>query len=82
MIVNRIGNVWLDYRRRVLPKGAPDAQHIECRRAFYAGAEACYGTIMAMLEPGQEATEADLRKMAELDIELRNFASEVKAGRA
>lgn len=81
MAVRRINNEWLNYRRDVMPKGAPDVQYIECRRAFMAGAEACYRVIMRMLEPGQEATDADLRKMAELDAELRQFAIDVKEGR-
>ena len=33
---------WRTYRNKVLPKGCPDTQVIECRRAFYAGAWALF----------------------------------------
>lgn len=57
-------------------------QYIDLRRTFYGGAAALYGTIMNILEPGDEPTEADLERMNSLHNELQNFNEDVKAGRA
>jgi hypothetical protein len=78
----RLRAVWDIYLTQVIPPGAPVVQVQECRRAFYAGAEAFFGIVMTMLDPGTEATDADLVKMDELDRELKQFAAAVKAGRA
>jgi hypothetical protein len=35
-----IADIWASYRDQVLPHDAPQAQLVECKRAFYAGAAA------------------------------------------
>jgi hypothetical protein len=77
-----IRELWDSYARDVVPKDAPTVQRWETRRAFYAGAQATFMSIISMLDPGTEPTEADLRKMDALDQELRTFKEEVRAGRA
>jgi hypothetical protein len=77
-----IKELWDSYAKDVVPKDAPTVQRWETRRAFYAGAQAVFMSILTMLDPGTEPTEADLRKMDALDQELRIFKEEVRAGRA
>jgi len=77
-----IEEAWLSYREAVIPKDAGSTQLIESRRAFYAGAHGLFTAIMMILEPGSEATDADLRTMTSIDGELRRFNSQVKAGLA
>jgi hypothetical protein len=78
----RIKEAWRSYRNEVIPSDAPNIQHIESRRAFYAGAQALLAILMTMLEPGTEATEADIRKMDEIAAELKRFSNDVREGRA
>lgn len=73
---------WVNFRNQVIPKGAPQIQLLEMRRAFYAGAWAYYSLIMNLLEPGTDATEKDLRMMAQLDAEMRDFRDRVEKGHA
>lgn len=75
-----IGAKWRDYRTKVIPLEAPDIQARECRRAFYAGARALLGIMIAKLEGGIEPTEADLRMMAEIHAELERFKDGVAEG--
>lgn len=75
----RIEEQWKTYRV-ILPEDASAAQIIETRRAFYAGAQALYHTVLTSLEPGQDATEADLSMMENIDRELRDFCDLVKNG--
>lgn len=78
----RIEESWNSYSRDVLPQDAPLIQRVECRRAFYAGAQGLLGIIMRMLDPGLEPTEADLKKMDDIDHELRDFMKNVMVGSA
>jgi hypothetical protein len=73
---------WLSYRNAVMPGNAPSAQIIECRRAFYAGAQAFFTATMRHLEPGTEETDNDMAFMAGLDAELQEFNEQVKKGLA
>lgn len=79
---DRIGASWREYRTRVIPLEAPPIQATECRRAFYAGAQALLGILLAVMEPGTEPTTADLRTMDEIADELTAFSRAVRDGRA
>jgi hypothetical protein len=56
----------------VIPKNAPLVQYTEMRLAYMAGAEHTFASIMNMLDPGEDPTTADLRRMdliaQELDV--------------
>lgn len=82
MTPDRIGAEWRSYRTRVIPLTAPAIQATECRRAFYAGAQALLHVILAVLEPGLEPTAADLRAMDEIAAELTAFSEQVRRGQA
>lgn len=81
--MKRILEAWKSYERDILiPARAGAIQIQETRRAFYAGAQTLFFAIMNMLDPGQEATDADLVKMDEIEQELKSFVEDVKRGRA
>jgi hypothetical protein len=71
---------WNNYRNAVIPKDAPPVQVVESRRAFFAGAWALYALQMNHLDEDREPTEADLKFMASLDAEMRQFGERVKKG--
>ncbi|SCB52262.1 hypothetical protein GA0061099_103013 [Bradyrhizobium yuanmingense] len=68
---------WIGYRLVVMHPDAPLVQLEECKLAFFAGAQHLFGSLMNILDPGdEEPTEADLRKMDLIDKELRTFAEQ------
>jgi hypothetical protein len=73
-----IGAGFAMYRAEVLPLDASMVQVDECRLAFFAGAQHLFGSIMGMLDPGSEPTDADLERMDSIDRELSGFAEELK----
>ena len=77
-----IEQAWLSYSDNVIPKGAPAVQLQETRRAFYAGAQALFQTLLNILDPGTEETERDLETMNFIDAELKRFVAKVKVGLA
>lgn len=52
---------------------APAGQLREMRMAFFGGAQHLFGSIMTILEPGEEPTEKDLDRMSLIDAELKKF---------
>jgi hypothetical protein len=73
---------WASFEAGALPVMVGDVQRREMRRAFYAGAAGMLGTIMDMLDPGDDATEADLDNMDKLHAEIVRFGEDMEAGRA
>lgn len=80
--MKRIETQWVSYRHLVMPVDAPSIQVQECRRAFYAGAEAFLREVTLMLSPGGEPTDSDEEKMQAMHDELHDFAKKVKEGKA
>lgn len=54
---------WAAFAHYVVPKDAPPIQVREMRLAYMAGAEHLFDSIMSILDPGEEPTAADLRRM-------------------
>jgi hypothetical protein len=78
-----INEKWEDYRKRVIPKDAPDVQLVESRRAFYAGAAAFLEIQMTKFEHNDpDATDADLALMDSLHRELKLFGESIRKGLA
>ncbi len=77
--VGLIEKHWLDYRANVVPPQADETQVTETRRAFYAGAAILFSSLIDMLEPGAEATDADFKMMRSIQQEFAKFHAEVKA---
>ncbi len=64
---------WIAYRQHVLPRDCSQVQLDETRMGFFAGAQHLFGSIMSILEPGAEPTEADLKRMDLIYAELDEF---------
>jgi hypothetical protein len=69
---------WLGFRYAAIPANAPTIQIDEMRGAFFAGAQHLFGTILSILDPGAEPTEADLRRMDLIKSELDEFIRQFK----
>jgi hypothetical protein len=69
---------WVGYRLAVRSPDAPQIQIDECRMAFMAGSQHLFSSIMNILDPGEDPSAADLRKMDLIDKELRAFAREIE----
>lgn len=69
---------WLGYRFSVLAADAGPVQIEETRRAFFAGAQHLFGSIMSILEPGTEGTSKDLERIFLIDRELAEFIAQFK----
>jgi hypothetical protein len=69
---------WIGLRIAAVPPDAPKIQLDEMRNAFMAGAQHLFSSIMTILDPGVDETDADLRRMALIDKELRAFGEELK----
>jgi hypothetical protein len=54
----------------VVPKDAPPVQLREMQLAYMAGAEHVWSSVMNMLDPGEEPTEADMRRMDLIQREI------------
>jgi hypothetical protein len=52
---------------------APADQLREMRMAFFAGAQHLFGSILNVLEPGEEPTDKDLLRMDLIHTELDTF---------
>lgn len=52
-------------------------QRQQLRDAFFAGAQHLFASIMTILDPGEEPTEADLARMESIHRELETFAGEL-----
>lgn len=57
-------------------------QKREMRKAFFCGAQHVWASIFALLDPEQEPTEKDMKRMSAIDAELRKFADELKTAAA
>lgn len=69
---------WRSYEILVVPATAPEVQRVESRRAFFAGAEHLYGSMLTSLDPGAEPTGDDMRRMEQIDGELTAFLRELE----
>lgn len=70
---------WVGLKLAAIPKDAPQVQVDEMRLAFMAGAQHLFASIMGILDPGEEPTDADLRKMDLIAAELDKVRGELAA---
>jgi hypothetical protein len=68
---------WASLAAMWVPENAPDHQVADLRKAFMAGAQHAWGSLMTMLEPGDDPTTADLSRMAKIQAELDAFGAEL-----
>ena len=76
-----IESLWMLFAHHLeVPTGG--TQWIEGRRCFFAGARTIFEAVMFMLEPGDDATDADLSRMDNLWKELERFDMDLRQGTA
>lgn len=69
---------WESYRKMVVPNYASSVQVTETRQAFYSGASILFSMLTGpLLDEGDDPTDADLQKMADLQIEFDTFGAEL-----
>lgn len=71
---------WLAYEFLTGIRNMSEVQRRECRRAFFSGAQHLFASILTILEPGAEPTQADLGRMDKINAELEEFMEELKRG--
>lgn len=69
---------WISLRIAAIPPNAPQVQIDEMRNAFMAGAQHLFASIMQSLDAGDDATDADLRRMDLISAELELFGKELE----
>jgi hypothetical protein len=70
---------WIGMRLAAIARDAPQIQLDEMRMAFFGGAQHLFGCLMSILDPGDEPTEADYRRMELIDAELKEFIAAYSA---
>lgn len=68
---------WIGMRIAAGLTDAPAVQLDEMRKAFMAGAQHLFSSIMTMLDEGAEPTDADLNRMSLIAVELEAFGDEL-----
>ena len=72
-MANHIDNLWQSYRE-IIPADAGHTQVLETKRAFYAGVKSMWDAVMGpLLDAGDEPTDGDMQRMAEIREELEAF---------
>ena len=69
---------WASYENSVIPKSAPAIQTQECRRAFYAGAQAMMGMVAEVGNSGV-SEDAGVALLESFKNELNDFLARVGA---
>lgn len=69
---------WVGLRLAVMPLDASKTQLEEMRKAFFAGAQHLFSSIMTILDEDREPTAADLKRMDLIDTELRSFGHDLQ----
>lgn len=73
---------WVGLRYTIFPMNIDmdrySAQLIDMRKAFFAGAQHLFSSILAILDEGTEATPADLQRMTLINEELESFVQELR----
>jgi hypothetical protein len=70
---------WQMMKALVMPKNAPVQQIHDCRIFFFAGAQHVWSSLLSIMEKGTDATEADLRRMENIEQEMGRFVTEFNA---
>jgi hypothetical protein len=69
---------WIIFKGMTIPPGASEIQIREMRLAFMAGAQHLFASIMGVLDPGEEPTDADLKRFDLIHQELETFRKELE----
>jgi hypothetical protein len=64
---------WVGLRLVAIPVDAPAIQLEEMKMAFFAGAHHLFSSIMMVMDPDEEPTEADMERLDLINNELDKF---------
>ena len=64
---------WVSFRGLAVPTNASEIQVSQMRIAFFCGAHFLFTSLLTFLEPGAEATTADVNRMSIVAQELEAF---------
>lgn len=70
---------FVGFRLGVMHPDSPTDQVVEMRLAFMAGAQHLFSSIMTILEDGNEATPADLKRLDLIQKELNAVEADMRA---
>lgn len=70
---------WTALRYMCIPATASQVQIEEMRKAFFAGAQHVFGSLMITLDPGTEPTENDFRRLDLISKELSEWVAQMDA---
>jgi hypothetical protein len=68
---------WVALRIQFIPQNAPPLQLDQMRLAYMSGAQHLFSSIMTILEEGVLETDADMKRMNLIHLELEAFAKEL-----
>lgn len=68
---------WVGLRLAAIPQDAGKLQLQEMRKAFFAGAQHLFSSIMTILDEDREPTDEDLRRMSLISDELESFGHDL-----
>ena len=74
---NLIESGWIAFRAVFMREASANTLAVT-RLAYMSGAQHLFASIMAMLEPGETETPADLARMDQINAELTVFAREME----
>ena len=69
---------WVIFEGLTVPREAGQTQRREMRLAFMAGAQHVFASLMSVLDPGEEPTERDMRRMDSIHNELELVRKELE----
>lgn len=69
---------WVALRLHAIPLDAPAAQLDDMRYAYMVGAQHLFSSMLSIMDPGLEETEADVRRMDLIHRELEAFRKEIE----
>ena len=70
---------WQTLRAMSVSPRASQIQINEMRNAFFAGAQHLFASVLGILDPEEEITDQDMRRMDAIAKELQNFYNEFVA---
>jgi hypothetical protein len=69
---------WIGLRLALKLEDAPKVQLEEMKKAFFAGAQHLFSSIMTILDEDKEPTDADMKRMSLISDELETFGEQFK----
>ena len=69
---------WRAFELICVAENMPDVQRSDLRIAYYAGCQHLWASMMGIMDPGEEPTDADMRKMDLINREIEVVTLELK----